>query len=124
MFHIIFKELRISKNYSQQDIADLLGYSRAAISGYEIGRNQPSFEDLKRIADFFNVTTDYLLGHSVVGQPDFLPSVKLSTDDERLLDIFRKVNSKGKRKLLDEAGDILDHPKYSQVEIEKRQLHA
>lgn len=123
MFHVMLKELRISRHISQQELADLLGYSRAAISGYEIGRNQPSYEDLKRIAIFFNVTIDYLLGHTLKGEPSFVPSVKLVPEEERLIEIYQSINVKGKKKLLEEAKDILDHPKYTEI-VEERRRHA
>ena len=42
-------------------MANILGYGYTAISNYESGRNEPSINDLKKIADFFNVSLDYLL---------------------------------------------------------------
>lgn len=38
--------------------------TRSSLSQYEIGNRQPDYETLKKIADFFEVTTDYLLGYS------------------------------------------------------------
>jgi transcriptional regulator with XRE-family HTH domain len=49
---------------TQEDIAKYLGISRARYSHYENGRSEPDNETLKKLADFFNVTTDYLLGRT------------------------------------------------------------
>ena len=56
------KELRMKKGYSQQDLATKIGLSKSSISMYEVGAREPSLEVLELVGDFFNVTTDYLLG--------------------------------------------------------------
>jgi transcriptional regulator with XRE-family HTH domain len=61
-FGKILKELRDSRGLTQQDIADLLKVGRSTIAGYETKGKQPDFDKLKVLADFFNVTIDYLLG--------------------------------------------------------------
>lgn len=57
-------ELRQKKGLTQNELADLVQISRSALSLYEIGKRQPDFDTLQRMADFFNVTTDYLLGRT------------------------------------------------------------
>lgn len=56
------KELRHEKQLTQDELAVVLNFTRAAISGYEVGRNEPSFSDLNKLADYFDVTVDYLTG--------------------------------------------------------------
>lgn len=56
--------LRKSKKLTQVELAKILGISRGALSMYEIGQREPDFATLKRIADFFNVSADYLLGRT------------------------------------------------------------
>ncbi len=56
------KQLRIKKNITQQDLADLLGVGRPTVAGYETKNKQPDYDKLVKIASFFNVTVDYLLG--------------------------------------------------------------
>ena len=53
------KALRKAKGYTQQDVADAIGISRATIGGYEIGRRQPRLSDLQKMADFYGVGLDY-----------------------------------------------------------------
>lgn len=56
------KELRNLKGIYQGDIAKILGVTRQAVSQYERGEREPSYEVLEKLADYFNVDTDYLLG--------------------------------------------------------------
>lgn len=55
-------ELRIAAGYTQVTLAKKLGVSKQAVSNWENDNIQPSIEMLIRLADTFNVTTDYLLG--------------------------------------------------------------
>lgn len=58
------KQLRNSKQLTQQDLATLMGLSRATIAGYESTGKQPDQEKTLWLADYFNVSTDYLLGRT------------------------------------------------------------
>ncbi|SFJ82534.1 helix-turn-helix domain-containing protein [Thermoflavimicrobium dichotomicum] len=49
---------------TQDEIAHKLGISRARYSHYENGRSEPDAEMLQKLADLYNVTTDYLLGRT------------------------------------------------------------
>lgn len=53
------KMLRKAKGMTQQEVADAVDMSRAALGGYEIGRRQPRLADLQKIADFYGVGLDY-----------------------------------------------------------------
>ena len=54
--------LRKSKNLSQAELAKIINIGTSTLGMYETGKREPNNEMLSRIADFFNVTTDYLLG--------------------------------------------------------------
>ncbi len=56
------KELRTDKNLLQSELAEKLGLSKATVSAWETGRNQPSFDMLITLSDFFGVSIDFLLG--------------------------------------------------------------
>lgn len=58
------KLLREEKNYTQQDLADLLKVGRPTIAGYETKGKQPDYEKLVLLAEIFNVTIDYLVGRT------------------------------------------------------------
>ena len=56
------KELRVSKGLYQKDVAKVLGVDRTTYVKYENGNSEPNLDMLVAIADFFDVSTDYLLG--------------------------------------------------------------
>ncbi|MCT4583761.1 MAG: helix-turn-helix domain-containing protein [Peptostreptococcaceae bacterium] len=55
------KLLRKELSLTQAELAEKLNITRSALSLYELGKRQPDFETLNKIADFFEVSTDYLL---------------------------------------------------------------
>lgn len=57
----ILKELREEKGLKQEDLAHILKVSRASVSSYENNSSDPSLDTLINIADYFNVSTDFLL---------------------------------------------------------------
>ena len=69
MFGQNLKKLRISKNLSQSKLSKILGISSSTIGMYEQGRRFPDQTILTKIADFFDVSTDYLLGRNPQNPP-------------------------------------------------------
>ncbi len=61
-FSDTLKFLRAQARLSQTEFAKIIGVSRSCIGMYETGQREPDFETLETIADYFNVTMDYLLG--------------------------------------------------------------
>lgn len=66
------KYLRAEKGISQNELAKALGLTQQAISAYENGLREPDLETLQKIADFFDVSLDYLLGRTDIRKP-FIP---------------------------------------------------
>ena len=60
------KELRNLKKISQNELAKHLQVSQQTIGAWEVGRTEPSIEFTNKMADYFNVTADYLLGRTNV----------------------------------------------------------
>ena len=58
------KDLRKEHHMTQQMLATRLGISNSVISSYELQDRTPSLEMLCKYADFFDITTDYLLGRT------------------------------------------------------------
>ena len=56
------KDLRRNRNISQTELAKHLGVSKSVISSYETGVHFPPYDILIKIANLFDVSTDYLLG--------------------------------------------------------------
>jgi transcriptional regulator with XRE-family HTH domain len=55
---------RESRKLSQSELAERTGLQPSAVSHFETGQRAPSFDNLKRLADALDVTTDYLLGRT------------------------------------------------------------
>ena len=76
--------LRISKGWSQAELARRIGVSASAVGMYEQGRREPSLDLLVRLAREFGVTTDYLLmgetPHSDLLAAPELPSITVRTE--------------------------------------------
>lgn len=60
------KELRIEKGSTQRDVADFVCCTPLTYSRYEREEREPDIDMLCRLADYFQVTVDYLIGHTKV----------------------------------------------------------
>lgn len=58
------RELRKSKQMTQEELGKVLKVSKVSISGYENGTREPDTQGLSTLANFFDVSTDYLLGNT------------------------------------------------------------
>ena len=76
MFNKRLRALRMRDAYTQQKIAEMLGATLNSYQKYEQAERTPSFGTLVRIADIFNVPTDFLLGRD-----DYLRSLGVSVDE-------------------------------------------
>ncbi len=82
MLGVRLATLRKEKKKTQKEMAEYLGITRPAYTAYERGNRHPDYEMLNKLADYFGVQTDYLLGRTdkrEVSSPDD----KLSKKDER-----------------------------------------
>lgn len=96
---IKIEELRKKMGLSQEDLAKKLNMTQQRISAYEKGKREPDLETLKLFADFFNVSTDYLLGKTDIRniEEDFKfayhkETEGLSEDEiKEALDFYKKI---------------------------------
>lgn len=87
------KDLRLEKNLNQSQIADLLGVTYFTVGKWENSKAEPSFDTLKKLAEFFDVSTDYLLGREDdLGVKGYTRSTEpLSGEEADLLKDFRQL---------------------------------
>lgn len=64
MFGNRLSELRKQNNLTQKELAEKFDLTPKAISFYELGQREPDIDTVIKLAEFFHVTTDYLLGKS------------------------------------------------------------
>ena len=72
--------LRKEKGASQADVAEYIGLTVAAYQNYENGRREAGYDTISKLADFYGVTTDYLLGREPAPNP--FAELNLSEEDE------------------------------------------
>ena len=101
------KELRISQNFTQKDLAEKLSTTQTTIGKYERGELEPSIETLQKLANFFECSIDYLVGReddfgNITVQSESSAPV-LSADERELLEHFRAVDGRTQQRILARA---------------------
>ncbi|PRX18098.1 transcriptional regulator with XRE-family HTH domain [Orenia metallireducens] len=100
MFKKRIRQLRKEHKLTQQQLADKIGVGRATIAGYETKGKEPGYDTLKKLAEIFNVSTDYLLGHTDNRQN---PNDKIKSaisDDPELLEFWNELSQREDLQLL------------------------
>ena len=95
------KELRCERGISQKALADALNYTQSNVSEWEKGTVEPRLSAIKRIAAFFNVSSDFLLGFT--DEENYLqaiPSDSLFGNENSLLHSFRVLTDEEKSTVL------------------------
>ncbi|MCU4932824.1 transcriptional regulator [Bacillus thuringiensis] len=62
------RKLRKNQKLTMKELGQKLNLAESTISGYENGNRKPDYDTLNKFADFFEVSTDYLLGRNVFYQ--------------------------------------------------------
>ena len=106
LFQSRLSRTRHKRHLSQSDLANRSGLQPSAVSHFETGNRAPSFDNLRRLADALEVTTDYLLGR--VDDPAasgptmariFRSSSSMSSEDlDVLADMAERLAEKAVRK--------------------------
>jgi len=107
------KELRTEKDISQEELGLIMSLSKSTISLYESGKREPDYETLKKLADYFGCSTDYLLGKTNIKD-----AVKQNpTVEEQILDMLRMDDdlTEEEKKIL--AEDIADYFEYRRAKL-------
>ena len=108
------KDLRLSSNLSLRQLSKLTNISHSAISAYETGKREPSFESIEALCDVFCCDIDYLLGRSDIkcavlhgtGYNNLYEAQKNGFDFD--LQLFSENKSPSNDKLSEEDLEILE----------------
>lgn len=101
-------QLRKKRKLTQAELADRVGITRSALSQYEIGSRSPDYEIVQRIANFFDVSIDYLVGGAsaptnplhimdfandeIITEPVYYKGMELTTEEKKeLIAIIRAI---------------------------------
>jgi len=109
LFSERLKAIRISRNLSQDEFADILGTSKQVISRYETGQRVPKISTVADYAERLHVAQAYLLGEAPASPSDF----EISDHEKEIIIAYRKALSNDR--------DIIDNiaGRYTRAENEK-----
>lgn len=100
------KSLRKEYGISQQRLADAVFVTQTSINKYENHNTEPEIEILKRLADYFDTTIDYLVGHSDQRyRPDHMRDERLTPREAQFLTDFRAM-SEEKRQCVEQVAHL------------------
>jgi transcriptional regulator with XRE-family HTH domain len=108
--------LRKQKDVSQLEVANYIGLTVGAYQNYENGRREANYETLTKLAKFFGVTTDYLLG--LEEKKDTIETIakmfKLSNTSKALLAACLYMDENDRASLFEAVQKLTDAPDKSQ----------
>lgn len=111
------KKLRSNAGLTQNQLAKELGVSTSTLGMYEIGKREPDNTTLLKLASFFKVTTDSLLGNDHEKASDNIPNLEAEQlaheikSNPKYLELHRLVKNMPKK----EIDEVLDFAKYKQL---------
>ena len=86
--------LRNEKGISQQTLADAVGVSQPSIFKYETTNVEPDIETLKRMADYFETSVDFIVGHTDIRRKiESTDSYELNQSEKELIESFRALST-------------------------------
>lgn len=117
-FGLRVRTLRKALRLTQKDLADTLGVSRSAVASYENGTRYPDYSVLLKMASFFQVSVDHLLGVDAMNKED---SVQYTLLDEiaQMLNAA-PIHPDEKQKVLEEISDYFKWKLYLAQHPEKK----
>lgn len=106
------KYLRDIHDLTQSELGRIAGVSDKAVSTWENGSAEPRMGAIQKISDHFGVSKSWLIGESPLDDTE--PSlVALDADERRLLEMWRSLNTVGKRRALQELDDLCQIDRYT-----------
>ena len=108
MFSTRLKKLRKNANLTQIEFAKKFNIANGTVGNWESGNRQPDYETLNKIAEFFNVSIDYLLCRTDTPKPSSL--------DEQLSGVDFALWSEAKDMTDSEKQDIINYMKFKKTQ--------
>lgn len=106
------KILRKKKNLTQKDVADAIGITFQTYSYYETGRTKPTPKTLCKLADFFGVTIDELLGRT----PQLFDDARI--DRPEIIELFNQLSAEEQQQVIGYMKGLI----YQHNEAKRRNL--
>lgn len=116
MFSCRLKELRNNKNISQKELATVMFVSQQTIAKWETDKATPNPDTLLRLANFFNITVDFLIGRT-----NFINSRESVIYP--VVEKYKKLNTAGRNKVDEYINDLINSGNYSEEYSEENFPH-
>ncbi len=95
------KQLREDAGISQKQLGDAIGVSQQSVNKYENHKIEPEIETMIRIADYFETSVDYLIGHSTICRRiEETQPFDLNEEEGRIIEQYRKLSPKQRTGIL------------------------
>ena len=98
------KELRKKNALTQQEVAEKLYLTQNGYSSYENGRTEPNLSTLCKLADYYKVSLDYLVGREYSSDLGYL-----SPEQKSIIRVLKKIDDKHLSEVMDCATKLLDN---------------
>lgn len=103
------KKLRVEAGLSQQKLADQLGLTQQSIFSYETGAYEPDLTTLKRLADYFDTSIDYLVGNTEIRcKIEKTERYDLNKQEAQIVEQYRSLSTKVKKSFRLILSSLLD----------------
>lgn len=99
------REIRLNRSLTQKEVAESIGCTVGAYSKYETGDRDPSITTLKRLADFYGVSVDYLIGRDMVEMESLTVYEKDLVNESRKASDFARKSTLEILELLNKNGE-------------------
>ena len=96
------KELRKENKKTQAEIALILNVTQQTYARYELETSEPTIDTFCKLADYYRVSLDYLIGREFVSDAGYL-----SENDKTVLAMFRQLNKDNQTKAIGNIAEIL-----------------
>ena len=94
------KKLREEMGITQKQLADVIDVSQQSVNKYENHNIEPDIETLIRIADYFNTSVDYIVGHTELRRKVAkVEAYELSCDEMFIIDSYRKMTPRQRKSI-------------------------
>lgn len=110
------KKLRLKKGLTQAEIASGLNLTRSAYGHYETGYSEPSVHTIQKIAEFFNVSSDFFLDEKINSEYENI----FSDDEILLIQLYRELPLEMKSEI---KGEIRGYLKAKNQQTDSSDLH-
>lgn len=113
------KQLRSENNLTQAQLASILGIAKTTLAAYEQGKSEPNIELLIKMANYFDISVDYLIGKTNCMHEEYQPVSDILGIDEKTIEILQKLSATASdHSHLDYLEAIIQHPQFSNLMLQ------